>query len=159
MGNSSTKKNKDDVIQIKNLDNEPIKIHHPPKNHISQNKIIEEKKLNEDEDEYKQFERILDEIDSNININLNITSNTKAKLIKINREINNEFNFSNLIKDDFDNTKACILCCNLDESDQETLYKLEWNKDNINQEKECKNQMIELIKRNRIDILKLIKNN
>ena len=79
--------------------------------------------------------------------------------MKINREINNEFNFLNLIKDDFDNTKACILCCNLDEHDQETLSKLEWSKDKINQEEKNKSQMIELIKRNRYDILKLIENN
>ena len=161
MGNSSVKKeDSDDVIQIKNLDNRPIQIHHPPKNPQPQKKSNERKKvINEDEDELKQFERFIRAIDNNINTNLDIISNKKAELMKINREINNEFNFLNLIKDDFDNTKACILCCNLDEPDQETLNKLKWNKNNINQEEQNKTQMIEIIKRNRYDILKLIENN
>ena len=154
MGNSSTKKeNKDDVIQINNLNNGPIKIHHPPKNPKPQ------KKVDKDEDELKEFERFVHAIDNNINTNLNKISNNKAELMKINREINNEFDFLNLIKDDFDNTKACILCCNLNENDQETLGKIEWNKDKIKQEKKNKSQLIELIKRNRKDILKLIENN
>ena len=106
----------------------------------------------------KKFEKFVFEIDNNINNNLNIISKNKVELIKINKEINNEFNFLNLIKDDFDNTKACILCSNLNENDQKALSKLEWSEDKINQE-ENKSKLIELIKTNRYDVLKLIKNN
>ena len=140
------------------LNNRPIKIHNPPENPEPQNRIVEKKKVNEDEDELKKFEKFVFEIDNNINNNLHIISKNKVDLIKINKEINNEFNFLNLIKDDFDNTKACILCSNLNENDQKALSKLEWSEDKINQE-ENKSKLIELIKTNRYDVLKLIKNN
>ena len=161
MGSSTSKKvNIDEIIQI---NNDPIKIRYPPQNpnpiHKPQNQIFEKKKVNEDEDELKKFEIFVHEINNNKYINLNRNQINKVELMEINKEINNEFNFPNLIKDDFDNAKACIFCCNLNESDQNSLNKLEWNKDKINQEETNKSKLIDLIKRNRNDLLKLIENN
>ena len=144
MGNSTSKKeNKDDVIQMNNLNKRPNQIH----NH------------HKDEDELTEFERLVHAINNNISTNLNIISNSKEELNKISREINNEFNFQSLIKNDFDNTKTYILFCNLNENEQKALSKLEWSKDKSNQEEKNKDQLIKLIKRNRYDILKLIENN
>ncbi len=74
----------------------------------------------------------------NINNNLKLISNKKIEILKIkseiNKEINNKFNFLNLIKDDFGNAKACILCCNLNESDQKNFVKLGWSHNKKNQE-------------------------
>ncbi len=149
----------DEIIQMNQLNNNPIKVHNPPEYPQPQNKVIEKKKVNEVEDEIKQFEKLVFETNNNINKNINIITDYKNDLMKINRDINSEFNFLNLIKDDFDNSKACIVCCNLNENDQKILSKLEWGEDKINQEEQNKRELIELIKRNRSEILKLIENN
>ena len=152
MGSSTSKKeNKDDVIQMNNLNKRPIQIHNHNKNPIPQKKV--------DKDELKEFERLVHAINNNISTNLNIISKSKEELNKISREINNEFNFQSLIKNDFDNTKTYILFCNLNENEQKALSKLEWSKDKSNQEEKNKEQLIKLIKKNRYDILKLIENN
>ena len=152
MGSSTSKKeNKDDVIQMNHLNKRPIQIHNHTKNPIPQKKV--------EKDELKEFERLVHAINNNISTNLNIISKSKEELNKISREINNEFNFQSLIKNDFDNTKTYILFCNLNENEQKALSKLEWSKDKSNQEEKNKEQLIKLIKKNRYDILKLIENN